>query len=171
MTTRSAVGVKNKRVARGGAPPSRRERWTDTSSSIQIILTGCSRLVFILVVHGITSCHQPRFHVVPPAANPELYHTELAPKLNITPLFLPRRGRCCRYPRPDPDASHTMAECSNMGTCIRSFGLCLCETGFEGRACERYVIPAEVNFFRTSGGGGLGGPLSGQVQALKCKGR
>ncbi|CAM9905044.1 unnamed protein product [Hapterophycus canaliculatus] len=49
------------------------------------------------------------------------------------------------YPRPDPDASHTMAECSNMGTCIRSFGLCLCEEGFEGRACERYACPNDCS--------------------------
>ncbi|CAM9199526.1 unnamed protein product [Ectocarpus sp. 12 AP-2014] len=40
-------------------------------------------------------------------------------------------------PRPDPETSHAMAECSNMGTCIRSFGICLCETGYAGRACER----------------------------------
>eukprot|EP00903_Cladosiphon_okamuranus_P007144 g6938.t1 len=45
------------------------------------------------------------------------------------------------YPRPDPDSSHTMVECSNMGTCIRSFGICLCQEGFEGRACERYACP------------------------------
>ncbi|CAM9651395.1 unnamed protein product, partial [Scytosiphon promiscuus] len=45
------------------------------------------------------------------------------------------------HPRLEPDDSHTRAECSNMGTCVRSFGLCMCEEGFEGRACERYACP------------------------------
>ncbi|CAN0439919.1 unnamed protein product, partial [Scytosiphon promiscuus] len=44
------------------------------------------------------------------------------------------------HPRLEPDDSHTRAECSNMGTCVRSFGLCMCEEGFEGRACERSAI-------------------------------
>ncbi|CAN0345407.1 unnamed protein product, partial [Laminaria digitata] len=47
----------------------------------------------------------------------------------------------CRHPRPDPEASHTAAECSNMGVCDRFYGVCVCEPGFEGRACERYACP------------------------------
>eukprot|EP00904_Undaria_pinnatifida_P008271 jgi/Undpi1/4574/HiC_scaffold_18.g07928.m1 len=45
------------------------------------------------------------------------------------------------YPRPDPEASHTYAECSNMGVCDRWYGVCVCAAGFEGRACERYACP------------------------------
>lgn len=42
-----------------------------------------------------------------------------------------------RYPRPDPEESHTYVECSNMGVCDRFYGACECAPGFEGRACER----------------------------------
>lgn len=35
------------------------------------------------------------------------------------------------------DMGHNMAECSNRGTCNTETGLCACDAGFTGRACER----------------------------------
>jgi hypothetical protein len=40
------------------------------------------------------------------------------------------------------DVAHVSAECSNMGICDRSSGLCNCRPGFEGTACERTTCPA-----------------------------
>lgn len=39
------------------------------------------------------------------------------------------------------DIAHNPAECSNMGICDRDTGLCQCQTGFEGIACERQSCP------------------------------
>ena len=39
------------------------------------------------------------------------------------------------------DNAHNEAECSNMGLCDRSTGLCQCREGFEGIACERQSCP------------------------------
>ena len=36
-----------------------------------------------------------------------------------------------------PDVAHASKECSNMGLCDRTSGLCSCNAGFEGNACER----------------------------------
>ena len=35
------------------------------------------------------------------------------------------------------DTAHAQLECSNMGLCDRLTGLCTCQAGFEGVACER----------------------------------
>ena len=35
------------------------------------------------------------------------------------------------------DTAHARVECSNMGICDRTSGLCVCRPGFEGAACER----------------------------------
>eukprot|EP00981_Chlorochromonas_danica_P010283 scaffold3079_cov187-Ochromonas_danica.AAC.10 len=39
------------------------------------------------------------------------------------------------------DNAHNLAECSNMGICDRTTGLCACQDGFEGIACERQSCP------------------------------
>jgi hypothetical protein len=39
------------------------------------------------------------------------------------------------------DTAHAMAECSNMGECDRTSGLCTCQSGFGGTACERLLCP------------------------------
>jgi len=39
------------------------------------------------------------------------------------------------------DQAHNLAECSNMGTCDRISGQCVCRMGFEGQACERQSCP------------------------------
>lgn len=43
------------------------------------------------------------------------------------------------------DNAHNMAECSNMGLCTRSSGICSCRTGFEGNACQRKSCPNACN--------------------------
>lgn len=43
------------------------------------------------------------------------------------------------------DMAHDMAECSNMGLCDRNLGVCKCQIGFEGVACERMACPACTN--------------------------
>merc|ERR1719161_1091312 len=37
------------------------------------------------------------------------------------------------------DVAHKQAECSNMGTCDRSTGMCTCFEGFDGAACDRIM--------------------------------
>ncbi|KAL8001772.1 putative EGF-like domain-containing protein [Plasmopara halstedii] len=39
------------------------------------------------------------------------------------------------------DKAHQPAECSAMGRCDRLTGICICESGFEGLACERLACP------------------------------
>jgi hypothetical protein len=39
------------------------------------------------------------------------------------------------------DDAHNFAECSNMGHCDRSTGLCTCNPGFEGLSCQRMTCP------------------------------
>jgi hypothetical protein len=46
-------------------------------------------------------------------------------------------------PSDDDTAHDTNEECSNMGTCDRTLGQCLCMDGFEGSACERMSCPGE----------------------------
>ena len=43
------------------------------------------------------------------------------------------------------DQAHNQVECSNMGVCDRSTGLCTCREGFEGIACERQSCPSKCN--------------------------
>ena len=44
-----------------------------------------------------------------------------------------------------PDVAHQPAECSNMGICDRSLGQCLCNMGWEGKACERKSCSLNCN--------------------------
>ena len=43
------------------------------------------------------------------------------------------------------DDAHNLAECSNMGVCDRSTGLCSCREGFEGKSCERLSCSNSCN--------------------------
>lgn len=43
------------------------------------------------------------------------------------------------------DTAHNSAECSNMGVCDRTTGVCQCRSGFEGVACERQTCPSRCN--------------------------
>ncbi|KAF0692736.1 Aste57867_16194 [Aphanomyces stellatus] len=43
------------------------------------------------------------------------------------------------------DTAHAMAECSNMGLCDPTTGVCKCQAGFEGPACEVMSCPPCVN--------------------------
>ena len=43
------------------------------------------------------------------------------------------------------DVAHGLAECSNMGTCDRTQGICSCRTGYEGIACDRKSCPLACN--------------------------
>ncbi|RYG70340.1 hypothetical protein EON64_00440, partial [archaeon] len=43
------------------------------------------------------------------------------------------------------DNAHRPAECSNKGLCDRTTGLCVCQEGFEGIACERQSCPNNCN--------------------------
>ncbi len=41
--------------------------------------------------------------------------------------------------------AHPLAECSNMGKCDRTTGLCRCKKGFDGIACQRYGCPNDCS--------------------------
>lgn len=43
------------------------------------------------------------------------------------------------------DTAHQPAECSNRGRCDRTTGRCLCDTMFEGSACERLACPNDCS--------------------------
>lgn len=43
------------------------------------------------------------------------------------------------------DTAHAPAECSGRGTCDRSNGLCSCQDGFRGSACQRLNCPGNGN--------------------------
>jgi len=45
------------------------------------------------------------------------------------------------------DTAHAPAECSNMGKCDYTVGVCVCQPGFEGQACERLSCPSSCNNF------------------------
>eukprot|EP00939_MAST-03C_sp_MAST-3C-sp1_P002052 g2052.t1 len=45
------------------------------------------------------------------------------------------------------DTAHGPAECSNMGYCDYTVGVCMCMAGFEGQACERMSCPLSCNNF------------------------
>eukprot|EP01041_Mallomonas_annulata_P005129 gene5129-10254_t len=45
----------------------------------------------------------------------------------------------------ETDNAHRPAECSNMGLCDRTTGVCGCRPGFEGKACERKQCPENCN--------------------------
>ncbi len=47
------------------------------------------------------------------------------------------------------DTAHDLAECSNRGICGRTTGLCACDTGYSGAACERTACP-QVNALDTT---------------------
>lgn len=48
------------------------------------------------------------------------------------------------YPT-DNDVAHALAECSNKGSCDRKTGLCVCQSLFEGSACERMTCPGKTS--------------------------
>ena len=43
------------------------------------------------------------------------------------------------------DVAHASAECSNRGKCDRNTGNCMCETLFDGSACERLACPNDCS--------------------------
>ena len=43
------------------------------------------------------------------------------------------------------DNAHNLAECSNMGICDRNNGVCTCNLGFTGNACERMQCPSNCD--------------------------
>ena len=43
------------------------------------------------------------------------------------------------------DVAHQNIECSNMGTCDRDLGTCVCRDGFHGRACSRLGCPNDCS--------------------------
>lgn len=45
----------------------------------------------------------------------------------------------------DDDVHETLTECSGMGECDRTTGLCSCNNGFEGISCERMSCPNDCN--------------------------
>eukprot|EP01029_Cantina_marsupialis_P031675 TRINITY_DN919_c0_g1_i1.p1 TRINITY_DN919_c0_g1~~TRINITY_DN919_c0_g1_i1.p1 ORF type:complete len:794 (+),score=144.49 TRINITY_DN919_c0_g1_i1:715-3096(+) len=52
------------------------------------------------------------------------------------------------------DVAHDIeVECSGTGTCNTSTGVCSCEAGFEGDACQRFVCPDGDNTYQCSGHG------------------
>ena len=65
-----------------------------------------------------------------------------APKTNFPPCGGGHAETCpygfawFDYPYAD-NAAHAPAECSNRGTCDRVSGICDCQVGFEGAACDR----------------------------------
>nr|AIG55691.1 secreted protein [Thraustotheca clavata] len=40
-----------------------------------------------------------------------------------------------------PNAAHQLAECSNVGTCDRTKGVCVCDSRFTGASCNRLLCP------------------------------
>jgi hypothetical protein len=51
------------------------------------------------------------------------------------------------------NVAHAQAECSNMGTCDRTTGQCVCAEGFTGLACERTTCPSTSASGPCSGNG------------------
>lgn len=45
----------------------------------------------------------------------------------------------------ETDVAHENVECSNMGTCDRETGTCVCRDGFHGRACSRLACPNDCS--------------------------
>ena len=45
------------------------------------------------------------------------------------------------FPVNDQERSQDVTECSDVGECDSSQGICNCPDGFEGRACERLSCP------------------------------
>merc|ERR1712078_276220 len=43
------------------------------------------------------------------------------------------------------NTAHVSVECSNKGNCDRKTGECKCFDGYDGKACERTVCPANCN--------------------------
>lgn len=43
------------------------------------------------------------------------------------------------------EVAHTEMECSNMGKCDRTLGMCVCEFGFSGKSCDRMACPNLCN--------------------------
>ena len=43
------------------------------------------------------------------------------------------------------DTGHALAECSNMGLCMRESGQCECAAGFGGKACDRMLCNENCN--------------------------
>lgn len=48
------------------------------------------------------------------------------------------------YPTARDVAHVTRAECSSMGTCDRTLGVCFCQDGFSGAACDVLACPGET---------------------------
>ena len=57
------------------------------------------------------------------------------------------------YPKANNLAHQEMMECSNMGTCVRELGHCLCREGFFGQACEYSSCPGTTAEYDCNGHG------------------
>ncbi len=79
----------------------------------------------------------------------------------------PRGKAWFHEPLLDNVAHDVDAECSNMGTCDHSRGICACRAGFEGAACERMSCIGQTTLVNSCGG--IGRCLSMRELATKKK--
>ncbi|OQR96950.1 tenascin-like protein [Achlya hypogyna] len=63
-------------------------------------------------------------------------------------------------------ARMSLVECSNMGTCDRASGLCVCRDGFVGAACQKMACPNDCSGHGTCYSMGDAAALNGATYAL-----
>lgn len=71
-------------------------------------------------------------------------------------------------PTADEEAHLTRTECSDMGTCDRVTGECICVTGFEGAACDRMSCPGIL--LNAGDAGPTGGIGASTASSTACNG-